>query len=82
MDDYALESHRRAAEATDSGHFAKEAIPVPIRDDEGTLTGQMLDTDEGIRATRTMERLASLAPGPVVGTRHRPRHHGRATPRR
>ena len=39
MDEYALESHRRAAAATDSGHFAKEAIPVPIRDDEGTLTG-------------------------------------------
>ena len=32
MDEYALESHRRAAAATDSGHFAKEAIPVPIRE--------------------------------------------------
>ena len=38
MDEYALESHRRAAAATDSGHFAKEAIPVPIRDDEGIFT--------------------------------------------
>jgi acetyl-CoA acetyltransferase family protein len=62
MDEYALESHRRAAAATDSGHFAKEAIPVPIRDDEGTLTDQMLSTDEGIRRDTTLEKLASLPP--------------------
>jgi acetyl-CoA acyltransferase len=62
MDEYALESHRRAAAATDSGHFANEAIPVPIRDDEGTLTDQFLSTDEGIRRDTTMERLASLPP--------------------
>ena len=62
MDEYALESHRRAAAATDSGHFAKEAIPVPIRDDEGTLTDEMLSTDEGIRRDTTLEKLASLPP--------------------
>jgi len=62
MDEYALESHRRAAEATDSGHFAKEAIAVPIRDDEGTLTDQFLSTDEGIRRDTTLERLAALPP--------------------
>ena len=62
MDEYALESHRRAAAATDSGHFAKEAIAVPIRDDEGTLTDQFLRTDEGIRRDTTLERLASLPP--------------------
>jgi acetyl-CoA acyltransferase len=62
MDEYALESHRRAAAATDSGHFAREAIPVPIRDDEGTLTDQMLSTDEGIRRDTSLERLASLPP--------------------
>jgi acetyl-CoA acetyltransferase family protein len=62
MDEYALESHRRAAAATDSGHFAKEAIPVPIRDDEGTFTDQVLSTDEGIRRDTTLERLASLPP--------------------
>jgi acetyl-CoA acyltransferase len=62
MDAYALESHRRAAEATDAGHFAREAIPVPLRDDEGTLTGAVLDHDEGIRRTTTMEGLAALPP--------------------
>ena len=29
MDEFALESHRRAAEATDSGHFAKEIAAGP-----------------------------------------------------
>ncbi len=62
MDAYALESHRRAAEATDSGHFAREIVPVPIRDDEGTFTGETLSTDEGIRRSGSMESLAALPP--------------------
>src|SRR5207247_1614556 len=32
MDEFALESHRRAAAATDSGHFAREILPVPAED--------------------------------------------------
>jgi len=62
MDAFSLESHRRAAEAWDSGHFAKEAIPVPIKAEDGTLTGEMLDADEGIRRGGSMESLAALAP--------------------
>ena len=62
MDAYALESHRRAAEAWDSGHFAKEAIPVPLKDEEGRETGALLETDEGIRRGGTMEKLAALPP--------------------
>ena len=62
MDAYALESHRRAAEATDSGHFAKEAIPVPLKDEDGNHTGQRLEADEGIRRHTTMEKLAALPP--------------------
>ena len=62
MDAYALESHRRAAEATDTGHFAREAIPVPLRDEEGTPTGAVLDADEGIRRNSTLEGLAALPP--------------------
>ena len=62
MDEYALESHRRAAEATDSGHFAREIVPVPIRDDEGTFTGEMLSTDEGIRRNGSLQSLAALPP--------------------
>jgi acetyl-CoA acyltransferase len=62
MDAYALESHRRAAEATATGHFAKEMVPVPRLDVEGRETGEVLDHDEGIRTDTTMEQLAALGP--------------------
>ena len=62
MDEYALESHRRAAAATDSGHFANEVLPVPIKDENGELTGETLSTDEGIRRNGTLEALAALPP--------------------
>ena len=60
MDAYALESHRRAAQSWDSGHFAKEAVPVPIKDEEGRETGRLLESDEGIRRDTTLEKLATL----------------------
>ena len=62
MDAFALESHRRAAAAWDEGHFAAEAIPVPLKDEEGTVTGAHLDQDEGIRRGGTMKTLAGLPP--------------------
>ena len=62
MDAFALESHRRAAEATDGGHFASEAVPVPIHDEEGRQTGACSTHDEGIRRGDTMEKLAALPP--------------------
>ncbi|HEY7135926.1 MAG TPA: thiolase family protein [Acidimicrobiia bacterium] len=60
MDGLALRSHQRAADSTDSGHFAKEILPVPIKDADGNLTGDVLSADEGIRRNTTMEKLASL----------------------
>jgi acetyl-CoA acyltransferase len=62
MDEYALESHRRAAEATDSGHFAKEILAVPVRDADGNITSDTLSVDEGIRRGGTLEKLAALPP--------------------
>jgi acetyl-CoA acyltransferase len=62
MDEFALESHRRAAAATDSGHFAKEILPVPIKGDDGSFTGEVLSADEGIRRGGTMESMAALPP--------------------
>lgn len=62
MDAYALESHRRAAEATASGHFAREILPVPVKGEDGTLTGTTLSSDEGIRPGGTLEALAALPP--------------------
>ena len=62
MDEYALESHRRAAAATDSGHFAREIVPVPLRDEHGVAGTETLAADEGIRRDTTLERLAALPP--------------------
>ena len=62
MDQFALESHRRAAENTDSGWFADEMIPVPIRDANGDPTGDRLTADEGIRRGTSAEALAGLPP--------------------
>jgi acetyl-CoA acyltransferase len=62
MDEFALQSHERAAASTDDGFFPGEIIPVPIKDDEGTLTGESLIADEGIRRGGTLEKLASLPP--------------------
>jgi acetyl-CoA acyltransferase len=62
MDEYALESHRRAVASWDSGHFAKEAVPVPVKGEDGTATGEFLETDEGIRRNASLEALAGLPP--------------------
>ena len=62
MDEYSLESHRRAAAAWDSGHFAGEAVPVPLKDEDGSLTGEFLAADEGIRRNGSMESMAGLPP--------------------
>ena len=62
MDAFALESHRRAAQATRDGHFAGEILPVPIKDADGNLTGSVLDRDEGIRFDASLEAMAKLPP--------------------
>jgi len=62
MDAYALESHRRAAESTRSGHFAREILSVPIKDADGELTDGVLSSDEGIRYDADAEALAALPP--------------------
>jgi acetyl-CoA acetyltransferase family protein len=62
MDEFALQSHERAAASTDDGFFPGEIIPVPIKDEEGKPTGERLGADEGIRRGGTLEKLASLPP--------------------
>jgi acetyl-CoA acetyltransferase family protein len=60
MDAFALESHRRAAQAQDEGRFAHEiiALPAPTETDPDAL----LDFDEGVRRGSTIEKLAALIP--------------------
>jgi acetyl-CoA acyltransferase len=57
LDQYSLESHRRAAQATDEGRFAREILPLPIETEQGSVT---IARDEGIRAGSTLEKLAAL----------------------
>jgi acetyl-CoA C-acetyltransferase len=51
MEQFAVESHRRAARATDEGRFAAQLAP---------LNG--LDRDEGVRPHVDLEKMASLPP--------------------
>ena len=60
MDAFALDSHRRAAAATEAGWFADEIVPTPIKDADGRETGELLTRDEGIRLDTSREKLAAL----------------------
>jgi acetyl-CoA acyltransferase len=62
MDAFALESHRRAAANTDAGFFARELLPVPIKDEQGQATDDLLQRDEAIRPDTSLEQLAGLPP--------------------
>jgi acetyl-CoA acyltransferase len=68
QDEFALRSHRLAAAATDSGHFAKEIIPTWGRDEEGRK--KIIHADQGIRRDTSLEALGALRPAfmPEGGT--------------
>ncbi|MFB6453082.1 acetyl-CoA C-acetyltransferase [Bradyrhizobium sp. WSM2254] len=53
LDRFALESHRRAADATKSGAFKNEIVPLKIEGDEHTV-------DEGIRFDASLESIGSV----------------------
>jgi acetyl-CoA C-acetyltransferase len=57
VDAYAVQSQERAAAAWSGGYFAKSVVPV--RDQNGLL---ILDHDEHMRPTTTMESLGKLKP--------------------
>jgi acetyl-CoA acyltransferase len=60
QDEFALRSHRRAAEATDSGAFVKEIIPTWGRDEEGRR--KIMTEDQCIRRDTSLEALGALKP--------------------
>ena len=62
MEAYAVESHERAIRATEEGRFENEIVPVPVHDEEGKDTDEILSADEGIRPDSTVEALANLKP--------------------
>ncbi|MER6128022.1 thiolase family protein [Streptomyces sp. NPDC001795] len=56
QDDFALRSHRRAAEARKNGFFDDELLPVTCPD------GVVVTADEGVREDTSYEKLARLKP--------------------
>lgn len=60
QDAFALESHRRALDAIDSGRFAEEVVAVTIPQRKGDPL--VVDMDERPRRDTSMEKLARLRP--------------------
>ena len=58
LDRFALESHRKAARATEEGAFADEIVALPVTGEDGET--RMHDRDEGIRYDATLEGIASV----------------------
>lgn len=59
QDEFAVESHRRAANALAKGYFKGDILPVEIKSRKGTVA---FDTDEHVRADASMESMAKLRP--------------------
>jgi acetyl-CoA acyltransferase len=60
LDEFSLESHRRAAQATAEGRFSSQIVPILVQNEDGTAS--MFEKDEGIRTDTSLEKLASLKP--------------------
>ena len=59
QDAAAVESHRRAAAASNAGFFKEQIVPVEIKTRKGVV---IFDTDEHFRTDVTIESLACLRP--------------------
>ncbi|HEY6189606.1 MAG TPA: acetyl-CoA C-acetyltransferase [Pyrinomonadaceae bacterium] len=60
QDEYALNSHRKAAAAIKAGKFKDEILPVEISQKKGAAI--LFDTDETVREDTSLEVLAKLKP--------------------
>lgn len=59
LDQIALDSHQRAAKATEEGRFDGQLAKVTVKGEGGE---EVVDRDEGIRWDTSLEKLASLQP--------------------
>src|SRR5438445_2024990 len=59
MDAFSVDSHKRAARATEEGRFEREIIPVTVESEEGK---EEFARDQGIRPDSSVETLANLKP--------------------
>jgi acetyl-CoA acyltransferase 1 len=65
MDEYALRSHQRAEQATKSGKFLQEILPVKatqINAETGEKTEILVEKDDGMRMGTTIEALNKARP--------------------
>lgn len=73
QDEFAYQSHMKAAAAVKAGKFRDETVPITVRevyvdDNNKKKTREfVVDTDEGIRADTTIEALSRLKPVFSVG---------------
>ncbi|MDQ1455011.1 MAG: acetyl-CoA acyltransferase [Actinomycetota bacterium] len=58
-DAFSVESHRRAARATEEGRFERELLPITVPTESGE---EIVNRDEGIRPDSSLETLAQLKP--------------------
>jgi acetyl-CoA acyltransferase len=58
-DAFSLESHLRAARATEEGRFDREILPITVPAESGD---EVVNRDEGIRPDSSLEKLAQLKP--------------------
>jgi acetyl-CoA acyltransferase len=58
-DAFSVESHLRAARATDEGRFDREILPITVPTESGN---EVVNRDEGIRPDTSLEKLAQLKP--------------------
>ncbi|MDE3203632.1 MAG: acetyl-CoA C-acetyltransferase [Acidobacteriota bacterium] len=65
QDEFAAESHERAAQATNDGIFAEEIVPVDVPQRKGDPV--VVSVDEGIRPGTTAESLSALRPAFAEG---------------
>jgi acetyl-CoA C-acetyltransferase/acetyl-CoA acyltransferase len=58
QDRFAMESHKKAVEASTSGRFKDEIVPLAV----GNKLDRLLDSDVGPRADSSMEKLGNMKP--------------------
>ena len=71
-DQFSLDSHTKAANAIDKGHFKDEIVPVTVEEvfvENGKRVSKshIVDTDEGVRRDTTLEALSKLRPAFKMG---------------
>lgn len=60
LDEFSLESHRRALKAQEEGRFNKEIMPLEVTLEDGSV--HVMTEDEGPRKGTSLEKLGTLKP--------------------